>query len=101
MMNVDPYWIEGPVIDSLSNLHQGEWSAVWKKRYQYTDSPNLVAIISEINTVVKFKISNFLWQDRYDLKDLKNNTNWYKYLQAAMTAPTVPAPKEWRQRKFS
>ena len=44
---------------------------------------------------------NFLWRDRYDLKGLKNNTNWYKYLQAAMTAPTVPAPKEWRQQIFN
>ncbi len=84
MLDIDPYWIEGPVLDSLSHLRQGEWSAVWNKRYKYAGSPDLVANIGGVNTIVEFKTSDLFWQDRYVFKDFKHYTNWHKYSQAAM-----------------
>lgn len=84
LLDIDPFWIEGPVIDSLSHLQQGIYSAVWNKRYQYAGSPDLVANIGGVNCVVEFKTSDLLWQDRYVFKDFKHYTNWHKYSQAAM-----------------
>lgn len=84
ILDIVPWWIEGPVVDSLSHLQQGDWSAVWNKRYQYAGSPDLVAKVGGVSCVVEFKTSDLLWQNRYIYKDFKHYTNWHKYNQAAM-----------------
>jgi len=65
-------------------LQQGEFSAVWNKRYKYAGTPDLVGSVGGVNCVVEFKTSDLLYQDRYKYRDFQHYTNWYKFSQAAM-----------------
>ena len=83
-MDIEPYWIDGPVTDDLKHLQQGELAAVWNKRYGHAGKPDLVANIGGVNTVVEFKTSDQLWQSHYRFKDFANYQPYFKYAQAQM-----------------
>ena len=83
-MDIEPYWIDGPVTDDLKHLQQGELAAVWNKRYGHAGNPDLVANIGGVNTVVEFKTSDQVWQSHYRFKDFANYQPYFKYAQAQM-----------------
>ena len=87
-MDIEPYWIEGPVTDDLKHLQQGEFAAVWNKRYGHAGNPDLVATIGGVNTVVEFKTGDLLWQSHYRFKDFTNYQPYFKYAQAQMQIAT-------------
>jgi hypothetical protein len=83
-LDLDPYWIEGPVLERYQHLQQGASAAVWCDKYRYLGIPDFIGSIGGVPCVIEFKTSDTLYRDNYNYKMFRQYAEWVKHHQAGM-----------------
>ena len=83
-LDLDVWWAETPVLDSLQHLENGNSAAVWCEKHRYIGIPDVVGTVGGVNCVIEFKTSDTLYRNNYNFKQFKQYSEWVKYHQAAM-----------------
>ena len=94
-LDIEPYWVEGPVVDEYKHLQQGNSAAIWCEKYRYIGIPDLVGKIGGVPCVVEFKTSDTLYRDNYNYKEFKQYSEWVKHHQAGMQVAAYA--NAWKQ----
>ena len=79
----DVLWADGPNVEKLQHLQQGEHSAVWNSKYKYCGCPDFVAKCNGVSVLGEFKTSDTLFDSTYKM-NFHEYGSFFKYHQASM-----------------